>query len=69
MERVLFKMLRSNLIFFHKAAAEAFCTLAIRVSIPCWAAQCVFTVFFCALLLLFLWLCVSFFQTSEQGFF
>ena len=56
----------SNLL---KAVAEGFCILAIRVSIPCGAAQCVFTVFFCALLLLVLCLFVNFFHTSEQGFF
>ena len=33
-------------IFIHKAAAEVFCILAVRVSIPCGAAQCLFTVFF-----------------------
>ena len=47
MERVLLKMLRSKFnLFILKAAAEVFCILAIRVSIPCGAAQCVFTVFF-----------------------
>ena len=50
-----------SFIYSHKAAAEAFCILALRVSLPCGAAQCLFTVFFCALLLLLLlWLCVSF---------
>ena len=56
-------------LFIHKAAAEVFCILAIRVSIPCGAAQCVFTVFFCALLLLLLCLCVSFFlQLLSRAF-
>ena len=56
------KELRSNLIhILYKASAESFCILALRVSMPCGAAQCLFTVFFCALLLLLLCLCVSFF--------
>ena len=61
---------RSNLIYiFYKAAAEAFCILVLRVYIPYGAAQCLFTVFFFALLLLLLCLFVNFFPTSEQGFF
>ena len=49
------KELRRNVIYIlYKAAAEAFCILAFRVSIPCGAAHCLFTVFFFALLLLLL---------------
>ena len=71
MERVLFKMLRSNLnLFILKAAAKVFCILALRVSIPCGAAQCLFTVFFlCPVVAAFVPVCQFFFQASEQGFF
>ena len=64
------KELRSTLIdIFNKAAAEAFCILVLRVSIPCGAAQCLFIVFFFVLLLLFLCLFVNLFSNLCAGAF
>ena len=64
MERVLLKMLRSNLILYiTQGRSRSFLYITNKGLYTLLGSQCVFTFFFCALLLLLLCLFVNFFFT------